>query len=86
MGMTEAEKGQMTAAFSQIAYLRVELGLPHEFDPSQEHESDLDLKLQTLEGHAFDPAYHHSMDEIKAAVGGGRSLEEIAEGLKVEAK
>jgi hypothetical protein len=39
MGMTEAEKGQMSVAFSQIAWLRVELGLPHEFDASQEHDS-----------------------------------------------
>lgn len=64
MGMTPAEQARFETAMSQIAWLRSELGLPAQFDDSQDHESELVLRLEALEVHAYDANYHKNIREI----------------------
>jgi hypothetical protein len=76
MGMTEAEKGQLDGVLNQIGALRVAFGWPQQFgDVSQEHIGNIigriEADIDWVKKHANDANYHHSMDKIKAAVGGG---------------
>ena len=74
MGMTAEEKSLVDTLFSQVAWLRAELGLPPQFDPTQEHESATVARLDWLTAHAEDANFHHSMEKIKDEVGDGGGL------------
>ncbi len=72
--MTSEEKARMDTLFSQVSWLRAELGLPPQFDNSQAHESTVMARLDGLDEHTANAKYHHLISEIETALGGSDGL------------